>query len=608
MIRVALALLWSACSGLADPNPYLGTATYPLDQGCGSHCGGTFCKTINTKPACNFSKSATYPVSPQGRTCTQNLADPRCTTQALAAAIPTGGGVYYAFCNDNKLVVITDGGPGYTPDLGNIPNPPGGSGNTCATRTWFHEAKTYTFPLVGTYTLLSTATRNNNANNIAFPSGAADARDGYLFSATLGTFGLPAGGPVGTTVAGQEIYPVFNNRAMLTPEACEVDRCNEHVGQGGGVPHLHGDPFGTQCLYSAANYSSLDSHPPTIGWSRDGPSIYGRYLSTSAPGYSIALDDCGGHVHDGFVYHYHSQVKAAATDNQCSEYPTNAPIGTEYPAFPPGVNQCWKADITSISGFWTPAQSDAQFCTGMTNYYVKPGLSISGAGTRSWSATPAPTPAPTPAVTPAPTPAVTPAPTPAATPAPTPAATPAPTPATTAPAVSQKQLSASFCLSVNGSLSSFQSDTNVALSFKNMVINQLKQGNVVVTTDALQLSFGPCGRKLFTARRRLGALSVSYVVTLPANTPDSVANGALTQLGLLTPAAASNALTTQLQTLGIASTYSVQVTSSSTPNLTPVTTPSLPKTSASSQNGAMWAMNLAVILTALDITRTLAAL
>jgi hypothetical protein len=57
------------------------------------------------------------------------------------------------------------------------------------------------------------------------------------------------------------------------------------VGQGGGAPHLHGDPFGSypgMCLYSKANYSSLSAHPPQIGWSRDGYSIYGRYLSRCA--------------------------------------------------------------------------------------------------------------------------------------------------------------------------------------------------------------------------------------------------------------------------------------------------------------------------------------
>jgi hypothetical protein len=61
---------------------------------------------------------------------------------------------------------------------------------------------------------------------------------------------------------------VYNNRGQYTPQACpfgsridiigfigiarqrpfewqdcEVDACNEHIGGGGGQPHLHGDPF-----------------------------------------------------------------------------------------------------------------------------------------------------------------------------------------------------------------------------------------------------------------------------------------------------------------------------------------------------------------------------
>ncbi len=39
-----------------------------------------------------------------------------------------------------------------------------------------------------------------------------------------------------------------------------------------------------------------------IGWSRDGPSIFGRYLYTSSLGYSTAIDACGGHDHDGLGY------------------------------------------------------------------------------------------------------------------------------------------------------------------------------------------------------------------------------------------------------------------------------------------------------------------
>jgi len=51
-----------------------------------------------------------------------------------------------------------------------------------------------------------------------------------------------------------------------------------------------------------------------IGFSADGFFIYGikkkkgRYLNSTAPGYSTALDDCGGHTHDSNGFHYHAQV------------------------------------------------------------------------------------------------------------------------------------------------------------------------------------------------------------------------------------------------------------------------------------------------------------
>jgi hypothetical protein len=38
------------------------------------------------------------------------------------------------------------------------------------------------------------------------------------------------------------MFPVWNNRASATPQWCEVDSCNEHVGGGGGqvrVLRLH---------------------------------------------------------------------------------------------------------------------------------------------------------------------------------------------------------------------------------------------------------------------------------------------------------------------------------------------------------------------------------
>jgi hypothetical protein len=48
------------------------------------------------------------------------------------------------------------------------------------------------------------------------------------------------------------------------------------------------------------------------GISFDGIGIYGRYLSASAPGFVLGLDNCGGHIHDSYGsssgYHYHTQV------------------------------------------------------------------------------------------------------------------------------------------------------------------------------------------------------------------------------------------------------------------------------------------------------------
>jgi hypothetical protein len=86
-------------------------------------------------------------------------------------------------------------------------------------------------------------------------------------------YGLNARGPVGVAVSGQEIFPLYNNRATNTLQDCEVDACNEHVGGGGGQPHLHGDPFHATdgvCLYGPGNYTSDWAHPPQIGWSLDG--------------------------------------------------------------------------------------------------------------------------------------------------------------------------------------------------------------------------------------------------------------------------------------------------------------------------------------------------
>ena len=173
---------------------------------------------------------------------------------------------------------------------------------------------------------LPTADPSNNVNSVVFPAGAADTNGGYL-TRNGAPLGLPIAGAVGFTMTTQQIFPMFNNRGAYTPENCEVDACNQHVGQGGGQPHTHGDPFGPTCLYSRSNYVNTATcafdatvHPPQIGFSFDGFAIHGRHLSASAVGANAALDLCGGHEHGSFGYHYHAQIA-----RKPPPLPTNAP-------------------------------------------------------------------------------------------------------------------------------------------------------------------------------------------------------------------------------------------------------------------------------------------
>ena len=173
----------------------------------------------------------------------------------------------------------------------------------------------------------------------------------------------------------------------------------QHVPGGGGQPHLHGDPFGSWCLYSAANYSSSTVHPPQIGWALDGPSIYGRHLSTSNVGYSTSLDSCGGHVHGSYAYHYHTQVLNATTDS--GVMPGKA-LGQSYYASTTGPYKCFKGDISLITNYWgtlatsytsvTP-DTTTYMCAGTTDYYAGVGITLPNL----WTAAPTfgPTASPT---------------------------------------------------------------------------------------------------------------------------------------------------------------------------------------------------------------------
>jgi hypothetical protein len=393
--------------------------------GTGS-CGAGYCTDMSTKPKCDANQlkspnvaatsidSAEELAKYTAQTCTQadSTVDERCgatwlNTWMSAGRLGTGGAVA-AYCNNKYLVIIGTGATGFTTNMADISQAPGGTyypNGTTATDCVTSEV-TVSSPKMETtaiplktgdyrYTLLDTALGSNNFDT--FSGGAGDGNTKYLCDTDAeGCFGLPSWTGVGVSTTGQSIYPLYSNVVRITLDACEVDSCNEHVGQGGGQPHLHGDPFhasDTMCHYGPANYTDgTDGHPPVIGFAYDGPTIYGRYLSTSAPGFSDGLDDCGGHEHSADStayggYHYHAQVISATTSSGNKGVNKNANTGKTYPAFTPGPYKCFRGDLSKRGdadySYWStnvPVQ-DTKPCNGMTHYWVKPGLSIPGAGT-----------------------------------------------------------------------------------------------------------------------------------------------------------------------------------------------------------------------------------
>jgi hypothetical protein len=299
------------------------------------------------------------------------------------------------------LVIHTSGLASHPTSLGSILKPPGGGScangaspcgyaDQCVTRDYTSAFAVYKIPL--TPTLLSTASGTVNNVGFTFTNPQLTSNTGTADAANLlslnGLTSMPTSGPVAISVSGQNMFPDFNNNGGITYPSCETDMCNAHAGQGFDY-HYHGDPFGPQCLYSCANYSSLAAHPPLIGYGLDGVPIFGRHLSASAPGASVALDDCGGHNHTGMsdtyiadgTYHYHAFVSTISSMNY-APYSYNAPLY--------GPFMCWKGSVASsaIPNFFEAganptgrtdyASGQIKPCLGNANMYVASGFAING--------------------------------------------------------------------------------------------------------------------------------------------------------------------------------------------------------------------------------------
>ncbi len=359
------------------------------------YSGGSGCATWVTNDVTDITDWS--PTGPCDSSCTQQTTG-ICSAEFLNNVL-VGFGVKYAYCSDKYLVIVASGEAGgtHTPNMNDTPFPPA-AGADFTQRTGMDTLDTSRFqelyiPL--SVTELSTDDTENNLASFDVTTGSGPFS--YLVNTDDGVnYGLPSDAGIGMAVNGMPIFPVYNNVARYTPSKCEVDSCNEHVGQGGGAAHFHGDPYADDwdCLYGSKNYTSTDSHPPVIGFSYDGYLIYGRYLSTGAPGYDDpSLDNCGGHSHNEATdvddngislatYHYHTQI----FDGTVLSGET-ATEGESYVVSTTGPYQCWKADLSASTGssalLSTTADADGNYddkntmstrCCSMTDYYMITGL------------------------------------------------------------------------------------------------------------------------------------------------------------------------------------------------------------------------------------------
>jgi len=87
-----------------------------------------------------------------------------------------GDGIKVAYCNADYLIMLANGSTGNSPNLDAVPNPPKGTvdGIECVTgdKSLTKEAHIVKIPL--NPVMLSTSTRMNNVNTVAYPDGGTD--------------------------------------------------------------------------------------------------------------------------------------------------------------------------------------------------------------------------------------------------------------------------------------------------------------------------------------------------------------------------------------------------------------------------------------------------
>jgi hypothetical protein len=196
--------------------------------------------------------------------------------------------------------------------LMDIPKPPGdgvGSGyeNQNVTRDPTTGFLLIKIPMLD-YGSVTSVTENSImlSNNLRDDSGYSEMPpyDIYNYSMSVAT---------GIMIDGVTIFPVMNNILNTAQFQAEISPKGHHVGRSlaGGL-HYHADGHAAHANNIFNVYNNLDYvgrfHPPLIGFSLDGIALYGKYEHdySTMNGYSLALDEYGGHDHDDYGYHYHS--------------------------------------------------------------------------------------------------------------------------------------------------------------------------------------------------------------------------------------------------------------------------------------------------------------
>jgi hypothetical protein len=177
---------------------------------------------------------------------------------ATLSTLFSGSSIKLAFCTGDHLVFYSDGIPSWGTNQDLIPTPTTevlSDGTSCAhrqfTESWSASHVPLNFYDSGSDTSifdLDTSMQTNGQSPFL-----------TYYGTTLGV----KFGNLGWIRDGLTVLDALN---FGSP--CVMATCGEHIGEGGGSPHGHADPYGPTCLYynNATSYPTLASHPPHIGF------------------------------------------------------------------------------------------------------------------------------------------------------------------------------------------------------------------------------------------------------------------------------------------------------------------------------------------------------